>query len=239
MEMSKEVKKRKRDTSHYYVPLEGLSGSDQAKREKRGRRYRIAADAVTYGRTVLGAVTAMGILAGGSFLPKKLQYKTIGMAVAVGGLGAMDKADGIFARKSVENGIPITDHDKQKDPYHDKWFFHMLVGSVAIREVIDGHYVYAGAIGTSQLATAVRDYKMTKSRNEAPEGAEIAANEINKWKTGVQNLAHVGATSPIAESTVGRAFIAGTYLTSNIMGIIGYQQAREMHRAPIEHSQVA
>lgn len=225
----KETKRRKLDTSHHYVPLEGLSEIEQKKREKRGRRYRLAADAVTYGRTALGAVTALGILAGGSFLPKSLQYKTVGMASVVAGLGAVDKADGYFARKSVQNGIPITDHDKQKDPYHDKWFFHMMMGSIATREIIDRNYLYGTVIGISQIATAVRDYKMTKSRNEAAEGAEISALTINKWKTGVQNVAHVGATSPIAESNLGMGIVAGTYITSNILGIIGYRQAIEMH----------
>jgi phosphatidylglycerophosphate synthase len=229
MAQKRNSEKRILDRSHSYVPLEGLTEKQQKKREKKGRRYRLAADSVMYGRTALGALVGFGILTGASILPKPVQYRSIGLAMLVAGLGAADKGDGIFARKSAQNGVPITDHDKQKDPYHDKLFFHMMLGSIAVRELIDGNKLYGSVLLGSQIGTAVRDRKMTNSRNSAPEGAEISAIRINKWKTGLQNIAHVGATSPIADSDMGKVVVAGTYLATNVMGVIGYRQAREQH----------
>lgn len=219
----------KRDTSHQYIPLEGLTEKEQKKRERRGRRFRLAADTAMYGRTFFGGVLALGILSGGAFLPEKIQYKTIGLALAVGTLAVGDKVDGTLARKSAKYGVPITDHDKQKDPYHDKIFFHMLLGSIAARELLDENYIYGGVLLASQVVTAIRDKKMTQSRNLAPEGAEISALQINKFKTGLQSVANVGATSPIADTGIGQMVVAGTYIATNIMGIAGYRQAHEQH----------
>jgi phosphatidylglycerophosphate synthase len=223
------TEKRILDRTHQYVPKEGLTEKEQRQREKRGRRYRLAADSVMYGRTAIGALVGFGILAGASILPKPVQYRSIGLAMIVTGLGAADKGDGMLARRSAKNGVPITDHDKQKDPYHDKLFFHMLLGSIATRELLDQNYVYGSVLLASQAVTAVRDRKMTQSRNLAPEGAEIAALPINKIKTGLQSVAHVGATSPIANTGIGQVLVASTYVATNVMGIIGYRQAHEQH----------
>jgi len=206
-----------------------LTEKEQMKREKRGRHYRLAADATMYSRTLLGGVLALGILSGGAFLPEKIQYKSIGLAVTIGGLAVGDKADGMFARKSAKYGVPITDHDKQKDPYHDKLFFHMILGSIVARELLDENYVYGSVLLGSQVVTGIRDKKMTQSRNLAHETAEISALPINKIKTGLQSVANVGATSPVANSVIGQALVAGTYIATNVMGIVGYRQAHELH----------
>ncbi|MCA9328388.1 hypothetical protein KC959_01335, partial [Candidatus Saccharibacteria bacterium] len=125
-----------------YIPLDGLTDKEQRRRERRGRWYRRGADVVTYGRTIVGAAVSAGVLAGGVFLPNKLQYKTIGLAAGVAGLGMADRGDGWLARKAADNGILITDVDKKKDPFQDKLFFHMLIGSIALREVLDGNNLY-------------------------------------------------------------------------------------------------
>ncbi|MCA9323840.1 hypothetical protein KC992_01930 [Candidatus Saccharibacteria bacterium] len=220
-----------------YIALEGLTDQEQHRRERRGRWYRRGADVVTYGRTIVGAAVSAGVLAGGVFLPNKLQYKTIGLAAGIAGLGMADKGDGWLARKAVLNGIPITDADKKKDPFQDKLFFHMLIGSIALREVLDGNKLYGSALLASQIGTAVRDHKMTQSRNNAVEGAEVQAIAINKWKTGVQNLAHSEAVSPLADYSWGQAVVASTYILSNVMGIVGYRQADRIHRtAPMQEA---
>jgi hypothetical protein len=143
-----------------------------------------------------------------------------------------DRADGWLARKAVNHGIPITDKDKKKDPFQDKIFFHMIIGSIAIREYLDGNNGYAAVLALSQLGTAVRDHKMTRSRENAVENAEVKAIAINKYKTGLQNITHVEATSPLAEYSAGRVLIAASYIMTNIMGVIGYNQAHKIHQTP-------
>lgn len=216
--------------SRVYQPLDGLTEKEQRIRERRGRRFRVLADTVTYGRTALGAIASLGVLVGGSLLPKQIQHRTVGLALTMTGLAAADKVDGYFARKSVDYGIPILNHDKKKDPFQDKVFAHMFMGSLAVREFIDGNEKYGATIATAQIVKLVRDYKMTQSRERAAIGADVSAIHVNKYKTGLEGIAHTMAVSPLTNVELGRAATAGVYVTSSVMGVIGYKIAEQRHQ---------
>ncbi len=215
-----------------YLALEGLSEKEQLKREKRGRRFRVAADVATYGRTILGAGISMAILSGTSVLPKRMQYRSIGLATSIAGLVAADKIDGIFARRAATNGIPILEHDKRKDPFQDKVFAHVLMGSIAIREFSEGNTFFASVIAGCQASKLARDYKMSQSRKDAHPDADVSAIPINKYKTGLEGLSHMIATSPMADSEIGRSIAGSSYVLSNVVGLIGYKMADAQYKLP-------
>jgi hypothetical protein len=206
-------------------------------REQKGRLYRKSADTVTYGRTILGRVVAVNILTGDRLLPRALRHKSVGAAVGVGILGALDRVDGWLARKAEAHGVEITKADKEKDPAEDKKFNRWVMGSVAVREAVGGLYskdakrvLFAGGYMLSLLQTENRNDRMELSRANAVPDADTSAVEINKWKTGVQNVGHTLAVSPLAQTGLGQAVTAGVYAASNVMGEIGLSIADRIHR---------
>ena len=103
------------------------------------------------------------------------------------------------------------------------------MGSLAVREIIDGNETYGATIATAQIVKLVRDYKMTESRGQAVAGADVSAISINKYKTGLEGVAHTMAVSPLTNTELGRAITAGVYMTSSAMGVIGYRIADQRH----------
>jgi len=203
----------------------------------KGRMYRVAADAVTYGRTVAGVMIAANILSGDRILNRNYEHRSMRLAGSVALLGALDKADGILARKAEENGVPITKEDKEKDPRWDKVFNRCMMGSVAVRELVSGvrkrdpnRMLFAGIVGLNLIATEKRDEKMIESRASAVEGADTSAISINKYKTGIQNLSHSLATSEIVDSGSGQLITGVAYSASTIMGLIGLHEADKVHK---------
>lgn len=203
----------------------------------RGRAYRIAADTVTYTRTAVGTYVALNILTGDRLLPKKLRHRSVGAAAGVAVLGAMDKLDGVLARKAEAAGVEITRKDREKDPIEDKKFNRRMMGAIAIREAISGAWdhkksriAFAGLVGLNLLLTEDRDMRMGESRANAVEGADTSAIWINKLKTGTQNVAHTLASSPLANTAPGQAMIGMVYSASTAMGEIGFRIADKIHR---------
>lgn len=208
--------------------------------------YRFAADGVTYGRTVAGVVIAANILSGDRLLNRNYEHRSIRLAGSVALLGALDKADGILARKAEENGVPITKADKEKDPKWDKVFNRCMMGSVALRELASGvrkrdpnRMLFAGIVGLNLIATEKRDEKMNESRASAAEGADTSAISINKFKTGVQNLSHSFATSEIVDSGAGQLLTGAAYSASTIMGFIGLNEADRVHKSSVPDEPVS
>jgi hypothetical protein len=206
-------------------------------REQKGRLYRRSADTVTYGRTILGRIVALNIMSGDRLLPKAVRHKSFGAALSVGLLGAMDKLDGWLARKAEAHGVEITKEDKEKDPVEDKKFNRWVMGSVAVREAVGGivrkdvgRTLVASGYLLSLMQTEDRNERMERSRTQAVPGADTKAIWLNQWKTGMQNLGHTLAVSPIARSGLGLTLTTGIYATSNVMGEIGLGIADRIHR---------
>ena len=198
--------------------------------EKKARAYRKAANLTTIGRTYISAVVSANITTGDRLLPKTVRHRSVGLAVGIAALAGLDKLDGYFACKAEAYGLPPTDEDKKLDPKHDKLFAYMTMGSIAMREIMDGNKLYGGMIAGNALIACVRDRKMNQSRENAVQGADVGAIWINKQKTGVQNFGHVIAGSPLAATMPGQALAVGIYGVSNVMGIVGYFRADKIHR---------
>lgn len=205
--------------------------------EIKGRVYRKAADTVTYGRTALGAIIAVNTLSGDRLLPRALRHRSVGAAATVAMLGAMDKFDGVLARKAEANGVPITREDKEKDPREDKRFNRLIMGALVVRELVSSVHnrdskraLFAGTLALSLYQTEDRNERMELSRKQAVEGADTGAVWLNKWKTGVQNVGHTLAVSPLALSGVGQTVTSAFYIASNFMGEIGLSIADRIHR---------
>lgn len=204
---------------------------------KRGRFYRAAADAVTYGRTAAGTLAAANILLGDRLLPRQLRHRSVGLGISFALLGLSDRLDGWLAHKAAAVGVPITRADKEKDPREDKKFNHRVMGAFIAREAASGirrrepsRVVFAGMLALNLASTYDRDIRMAESRSNAVKGADTSAIKINKWKTGMQNAGHTLATSPLAESLPGQMAITAVYTTSTIMGEVGFRAADRIHK---------
>ena len=57
----------------------------------------------------------------------------------------------------------------------------------------------------------------------------VGAIKINKYKTGLQNVGHTLASSPLAGTRPGQALIGAVYSTSTVMGEIGFRIADRIH----------
>ncbi len=205
--------------------------------------YRYAADTVTYSTTALAGVMAYDIALAQETLG--VEYQSWGMLSTAALFGVLDRFDGFLARRSERHGRPITDKDKAKDPFHDKVVTHLFMGSVVLRETallegfvdtmgeFDPNYPYAAAVFGAQVVTAVRDKKMTESRAHAVESADTSAITINKQKTGVQNVAHACAASPLAATIPGALVTSGLYIMSTVMGVVGYKRADKIHKGQL------
>lgn len=207
------------------------------KNEKIGRRYRIAADTLTYSKTAMGVLVAANIVTGDRLLPKKIRHKSMGAAVMLTGLALLDKADGVLARKAESHGIPITKADKERDPKHDKIYNRIIMGAIATREVVGGlvnrspeRIAVGSLVFANLLATEDRDKRMNRSRQEAVEGADTGAIKLNKYKTGMQHVGHVISASPLGSTGIGQTLVAGAYSLSTYMGEKGYEIADRIHR---------
>ena len=133
-----------------------------------------------------------------------MDYGSFTLAGAFAVFGAMDKLDGWAARRAEKRGLPPTYADMKRDPFHDKLYAYMAMSTAAVMVTAEGLLTHdhskvatGGGIIANMAAIAVRDIKMTRSRDHAVDGVKPAAIGINKWKTGVQNVAHTIAVSPL------------------------------------------
>jgi len=227
------------------LPSESLgvvSGDFTDQQLRRGRTQRRLANFVTRGRTAVG-LALTGVVLGATDLdaaPDFLQtagetlldYKSLSLGAVTYAAAATDKLDGMLARASERNGVPITDEHKKLDPFHDKIFNHSLMAGYWVRELVESvaHHDKARgfgalAVAASQAAFIARDYKMTKSRENAPEGADVSAVPINKAKSAGQFLVQSAALTPVPSPVVAGAF-------AGLAGVswVGYRIADKVHR---------
>lgn len=216
---------------------------------KLGIMQRKVANLVTRGRTFVAAGVFTEFVAESSNrITEKLDefvgwdlpdLKTWGAGAVVLALGALDKVDGFLGRRSQKNGVPITKRERDMDPFHDKIFAHMAMGSIALRGALDltaqsysekdlSKAMQAGVLGIialNQVVTGGRDYFMTKSRQKAVEGADTSAIFASKLKTGIQNIGHAAAVSPL-----GLGVAAGIYTLTSGIALTSYFVADRKHR---------
>lgn len=176
------------------------------------RRWRTVANALTVGRTALAGIVFANVVTGAEIMPEVMESLHIpimemgSFALAGAGVvfGVMDKLDGMAARKAGERGLHPTEHDMKRDPFHDKLYAYMAMSTVAFMVAAEAIATkdykkmgYAAGIVANMGVIGLRDVKMTKSRNNVVEGVAPEAIRINKWKTGVQNVAHALVMSPV------------------------------------------
>lgn len=198
--------------------------------EHKARACRITADAISECRNDVAKVVAADIVLKNALLPKSLRFGSMGGAALVWGLGAADALDGRIARMGARRyGLVITPHDNNKDPILDKEYNKWMMGAFTLRALEDGHLLYAKSLYEIQRSVEDRDARMERSRSTASNVMATGAISINKYKTGMQDLCHGFAMSPMARTSAGRAAILSGYVTSAFMGEVGLLQADAKH----------
>lgn len=205
------------------------------------RWWRRAADTFTYGRTAVAGAVCLSTVAGIEAMPETIQrmhahgldFESYTLAGAFAVMGAMDKLDGMAARRAAKLGLPPTDKDKKKDPLHDKIFAYMAMTTATTMLTAEGiltkdykKVANAGGIVLNMAALAVRDVKMTLSRKIASDNdRDPSAIPINKKKTGAQNAVHTLVMSPLPSWVTWPAY---SFITG--WAWLGYKIADRVHK---------
>lgn len=144
----------------------------------------------------LGRIVSAPILAG--YILATPDYRSPKLASLIAGLYMTDKVDGIMARKAANIlGEETTRASAELDQKADKILTTSLFASIVTREYLNGNNSYAKSLAVNLTIDGLRNIIVNRSRRNAPEGVDIAAQEAGKYKQMCFVLGVISATIPI------------------------------------------
>lgn len=196
--------------------------------ERLADTYQKAANSLSWLRVAAAPIIAERILT------SENSYRGWLMAGGIAVLGATDKVDGWLGRKAAKLRFGLENtRGAWLDQLSDKVFVHGILGSLAVKEAIDGNKGLAAVYGINQAVILARDMWVTNVRSEASrQDIDIKARSLGKLKTAAQIATLSAITAPIFDSheAGSLAIQAGAVTATTALAIAsGVSLARELH----------